>query len=218
MSSYLGQSPVFGDFPSQILTGDGTADYTLNYKSSGTNGVLVFLNGAVQRPGIDYSVSGQALTFQENVAIGVQILTYGMGLPKSSLAPSAGSVGSAELASDVYATVLESQDWTNMIKLLSPKGLDDAFKGTNQSLATAGYQKLPGGLIIQWGTAQTVSSTSVTTSFPVAFPNECLKAAVTHGSGAGILATGYSTVTTTEITLRIATSGNSTIHFIALGY
>ena len=28
-----------------------------------------------------------------------------------------------------------------------------AFSGTNQSLATSGYQKLPSGLIIQWGTA-----------------------------------------------------------------
>lgn len=93
-----------------------------------------------------------------------------------------------------------------------------SFLGSNQNLSTTGYQKLPGGLIIQWGAGQTVSSTSVVVSFPIAFPNECLKAVVTHGSGAGILATGYSVLAPTDITLRISTSGNSTIHFIAIGY
>ena len=100
-TSYLGQSPVFGDFPFQILSGDGTAVYTLNFKSSGTNGVLVFLNGAVQRPGFDFSVIGDQLTFQANVSIGVQIFVYGMGLPKSSLAPSQGSIAFAQLDADV---------------------------------------------------------------------------------------------------------------------
>ena len=39
------------------------------------------------------------------------------------------------------------------------------FTGTNQSLATSGYQKLPGGLIIQWGFA-----TEGPVTFPISFP------------------------------------------------
>lgn len=45
-----------------------------------------------------------------------------------------------------------------------------AFTGTNQLLAHDGYQKLPGGLIIQWGAATTVSG-SATVTYPIAFPS-----------------------------------------------
>lgn len=49
------------------------------------------------------------------------------------------------------------------------------FTGSNQSLGGSGYQKLPGGLIIQWGQYNsTISDTSpVTVTFPIAFPNLC---------------------------------------------
>lgn len=82
-NSYLGQSPVFGDFPFQILTGDGTTTYTLTYNVSSENGMLVFLNGAVQRPGIDFTASGNVIVFSEAIPAGIQIFTYGMGLPKT---------------------------------------------------------------------------------------------------------------------------------------
>lgn len=173
MSSYLGQAPVFGDFPSQVLTGNGGASYTLNYQVPNENGMLVFLNGAVQRPGVDFAASGNSLVFSEGVASGVQIFTYGMGLPKSMLSTSAGSINTAQLAGGIYANTSEAQDWTNATKLLSPKGLSDAFKGGNQSLAANGYQKLPGGLILQWGQMTTVTNPT-NTSFPITFPTACV--------------------------------------------
>lgn len=44
------------------------------------------------------------------------------------------------------------------------------FTGANVSLATNGYQKLPGGLIIQWGSV--LQSAGVATyNFPLAFPS-----------------------------------------------
>jgi hypothetical protein len=46
------------------------------------------------------------------------------------------------------------------------------FTSTNQSLASSGYQKLPGGVIIQWGTSSSVSAgSSVSVSFPISFPS-----------------------------------------------
>jgi hypothetical protein len=46
------------------------------------------------------------------------------------------------------------------------------FSGSNQSLGTNGYQKLPQGLILQWGTTSVVSPGSAATiTFPIAFPN-----------------------------------------------
>lgn len=53
------------------------------------------------------------------------------------------------------------------------------FGGT---LATSGYQRLPGGLILQWGlSAPTAAGLAVT--FPVAFPNNCF--AITTGYNGG---------------------------------
>ena len=48
--------------------------------------------------------------------------------------------------------------------------LGDAFKGANQSLSGNGYQKLPGGLIIQWGRKSVFGDTSVNAdvTFPIA--------------------------------------------------
>lgn len=58
--------------------------------------------------------------------------------------------------------------------LFAPAGstlTTSSFTGSNQSLGSSGYQKLPGGLIVQWGStpATPVQSTSAVT-FPLAFP------------------------------------------------
>lgn len=57
------------------------------------------------------------------------------------------------------------------------------FTGANQSLGTAGYQKLPGGLIIQWGGMNTGATLSGTITFPISFPMACAVAvSVDYGS------------------------------------
>ena len=49
------------------------------------------------------------------------------------------------------------------------------FTGANQSLSTSGYQKLPGGLIVQWmnGSTDAAGSGESTQNlvFPISFPN-----------------------------------------------
>lgn len=53
-----------------------------------------------------------------------------------------------------------------------------AFLGSNQSLGSSGYQKLPGGLILQWGVTGAFSdNNSATVIFPIQFPNNCFVAA-----------------------------------------
>jgi len=47
------------------------------------------------------------------------------------------------------------------------------FTGGNQSLGASGYQKLPGGLILQWGTITLGDDSYGTVTFPIAFPNAC---------------------------------------------
>jgi len=52
--------------------------------------------------------------------------------------------------------------------------------GFSNSLGSSGYQKLPGGLILQWGKTSNFSSeTSQSVTFPIAFPNACLNAGTT---------------------------------------
>jgi hypothetical protein len=42
------------------------------------------------------------------------------------------------------------------------------------SSGSNGYQKLPSGLIVQWGLATSSSTTSQNVNFPISFPNACL--------------------------------------------
>lgn len=57
------------------------------------------------------------------------------------------------------------------------------FTGSNQSLGTSGYQKLPGGLIIQWGTIAIANRSTETDfgniSYPIAFPTAALNVTAT---------------------------------------
>jgi len=65
---------------------------------------------------------------------------------------------------------------TEVSKLGADKVPYAAFQGANQALATSGYQRLPGGLILQWGTyTYSAGTDSVTFSvtFPLAFPASC---------------------------------------------
>jgi hypothetical protein len=45
-----------------------------------------------------------------------------------------------------------------------------------RSLSASGYQRLPGGLIIQWGAVTAAAGTNTTATFPITFPNACLQA------------------------------------------
>lgn len=73
-------------------------------------------------------------------------------------------------AKTTVASTAQAQAWVSNTTLITPLRLAEAFKGGNQSLGTSGYQKLPGGLIIQWGSATTTAGQG-TWDYPIAFPN-----------------------------------------------
>jgi hypothetical protein len=85
-----------------------------------------------------------------------------------------------------------------------PTGLTVAnFTGSNQELATPGYQKFPGGLIIQW-VQVTISGPSYTAfTWPIAFPNACFGAVATSNGG------GYLNSTPICIPTLTATGGHA---------
>ena len=85
-------------------------------------------------------------------------------------------------------------------KCLTPLQHWNAFQGTNQSLAgTAGYQKFPGGMIMQWGyISQTwpANTGTVAVTFPVAFPSGVKNVQLTIDKAAA-LASGNIAIYTT---------------------
>ena len=84
-------------------------------------------------------------------------------------------------------------------------------------LASSGYQKLPSGLIIQWGGGITGIGGS-DFSFPIAFPNACRQATISPGtSGANVYINGVS-FTQTTITGQVDGNGSSFGRYIAIGY
>ncbi|WP_155710253.1 hypothetical protein [Burkholderia stagnalis] len=102
------------------------------------------------------------------------------------------------------------------------------------SLATNGYQKLPNGLIMQWGYASaTVGSMSngwvqnnVVWTFPIAFPNTCFACTgiVTQGgstsqwSGAGVWISGFTkTAASGAVMTAYQPTSGPVAMFIAIG-
>lgn len=88
--------------------------------------------------------------------------------------------------------------------------------GFVNSITTNGYQKLSGGLIVQWG-AVVANSPATAASFPIAFPNNVLALAASTDSSGGTVTSSFPTVTASGFTCFCATGALST-RWIALGF
>lgn len=71
------------------------------------------------------------------------------------------------------ATAAQARVMTANNVYISPLQLANAFTGSNQNIAPNGYQKFPGGLIIQWGSSTVSSASTTVINFPTVFPNIC---------------------------------------------
>ena len=76
--------------------------------------------------------------------------------------------GVVKLNNTLRSTSTSEAATANTVKLLNDRFVNDFLSLKSEN----GYQKLPGGLIIQWGLSTGASSRTAT--FPIAFPNECL--------------------------------------------
>jgi hypothetical protein len=98
-----------------------------------------------------------------------------------------------------------------------------SFTEFDKSLATDGYQKLPGGLIIQWGTTGVIAGPGTATiTFPIVFTTSCFNVQITikdesgDTSSTGIVAAR--SVTTTGFILRNGDDPNMIFNWLAIGY
>lgn len=115
------------------------------------------------------------------------------------------------------ATAAQSRAMTANNVYLSPLQLANAFTGTNQSTSSSGYQKLPGGIIIQWGTC-TGNTTGFVNNFPTPFPSGCFVVTITDQGAAS--SPNYWTVnskTAASFTASIGLGTSDGGFFIAIG-
>lgn len=125
------------------------------------------------------------------------------------------SKGTVELATNA-----ETITGTDTERAVTPSNITGLFADSGRkSFSTNGYQKLPGGLILQWGLVDASASASVT--FPVAFSSACLNVQVSWGddgtSSSYADDLGSFNRSTTGFTLTNGASGVSRMWF-AIGY
>lgn len=105
------------------------------------------------------------------------------------------------------------------------------FTGTNQSLSGNGWQKLPGGLVLQWAAAafaDVVSGIPGTTgviTLPTTFPTACLQCFLTVGVSAGAasnMTASVTATTTSQVSYQVEEWSNAnnpgTLSVLAIGY
>lgn len=72
------------------------------------------------------------------------------------------------------ATTTQAQSFTDDVGLLTSRRLFESFQGPNQNLFDSGFQRLPGGLLVQWVRNRTVFADSagnatIVVPFPIPF-------------------------------------------------
>lgn len=89
------------------------------------------------------------------------------------------------------------------------------------SMASAGYQKLPSGLIVQWGYS-TTTATWLDITFPIAFTTACLNVVLSSrqdGDTGGVDGEHILRSAPTKTTLSLSTDTAKTgVYWLAIGY
>lgn len=91
------------------------------------------------------------------------------------------------------------------------------FGGSNTSISTNGFQKLPNGLIFQWGTFNPTSGSLTASSFPMAFPAFCMQAVGSCQNIGTAIACTFS-FNSTQIKCFQSSGATQTVSWMAIGY
>lgn len=94
------------------------------------------------------------------------------------------------------------------------------FTGSNQSLATSGYQKLAGGLTLQWGEVESTQDAAQEFTFPTAFASACVFVSVVRTDVGGTAGMNASSYTTTKFTIDRGDTftGTEVVKYLAIGF
>lgn len=122
-----------------------------------------------------------------------------------------------------FSDIPQSQALSDSTTIISPNTLGQAFKGSNQSLLSSGYQNLPGGLIIQWGSFAVIDTiTRYTITLPIEFPNSIIFSGSIIGIGDDSsypTSQGIYSYTSTQVIFNVGLpSGSCTVTYMVIGY
>lgn len=94
-----------------------------------------------------------------------------------------------------------------------------ALSSFTSTLGVNGYQRLPGGFILQWGTSGNIPSGggAIAVVFPIAFPAACYNVQATEGyNGTSTTAAWFDSQTNTGVNIHGTFAGNG-VHWMAIG-
>jgi len=196
-------------------TGGGTGSVTSVGVTSPDGSIGVFGSPIVGAGTITVNISSVKLDkINDGGATSGQVLTY-----NGSTSTWVASAAPKELPSTaINSQVLTYNGSTSTWVASAVPSLISNFTGANQSLAESGYQKLPGGLIIQWGIGVADASGILTVTWPIQFPNKCfVTQATTNGNSSGAIQTlKYMSKTTTGGSYSVAYVSGTTWYGSAL--
>lgn len=199
--------------PLAVAQGGTGSNTGVNLQSAVVSGVLPVANGGTGSNTATFS--GANITSLNASAVSSGTLDNARTSASSS--NGASTIVARDSSGNFSANMITANLTGTVTGSASLNVLSSAFTGSNQSLTTRGYQKLPGGLIIQWGT-DLDSNTAI--NFPIAFPNAGLSmtASVTPTSDQGADCT-VEILSASQFRLRCgSTVGNNNCNWIAIGY
>jgi hypothetical protein len=120
-------------------------------------------------------------------------------------------ITTADIAGSAVTTAKVNNEAISFAKLLSTDWTSLQAAGNG----TAGYQKLPSGLIIQWGSANaTTAGASVT--FAIAFPTYAYAVVATNNNQTNPPAPSIGSLSTTGFVATVS-AGGPNFYYIAIG-
>lgn len=247
----LGPSPIVRSDLSPLLISDLTANTTAELIYNGTSWQIIGLLNTTKPFYQGVASAGGTLTVDQIGAVvqfGVGSGPFTVNLPQSSSCPNGGRInffhnGNNPVTLQVQggdqigyadgtlsASIVVNTGDTLELLCLGSTGtwlIIDGSMGNRaasdfkKNLSANGYQKIPGGLIVQWGTAIGSTGGTVTVNFPIAFTSACYAVAATP-EGATVSAINCLTSAINVNNFGLTTSfGGSfsalTAHYIAIG-
>jgi hypothetical protein len=202
------------------LTLDGVA---------GTSGQALVSAGTSNTPtwstlGTIASQNANAVTITGGTITGITDLTVADGGTGAStitansviLGNGASTLSGNLVAPSTSGNVLASNGTTWNSSALS------SLSAFDKSLTANGYQKLPSGLIMQWGESASVNQdSSVSVTFPIVFPSACVSVVITGNKSIVTTGQGIQTVqsvSTTGFQINNGQDAAMTFFWLAMGY
>ena len=155
----------------------------LTVNDASTDDYAVYEVGVYTDSGVLFAVYSQTTPIVQKVAASEVMMAIDIAL--TNVNPESVTVGDTNFDLGpatttrpgviALATAGEVSAGTDATKAITPATIAAAFHSMKG--ADNGFQRMPNGVIIQWGKAKAVSSGSAV-AFPTAFPNECASVAL----------------------------------------